>query len=568
MKVGTRGALIAMVSMVIPLVGCQPSGGGSMGSNSQGLVASGLMTAQDVRHMHELARARGGAMRLDLSDPVQHRFLVARVAASGKTRRNSPEFFQMIDRMRQRDLARKDGASVTEITAPKDHILGTINRIQNSANFRVTTFATIQDGADYNFVDAVGWTEQGNQLTDYGWGEEYADGRKLAAQATGPTASTAAEFISVDSVNLVSVGADEESFYFLEPTAVPPAAPGGTLDHPRDNNADNIVTICLDRNYGDCDYPLVGQQVVKFQNKGHIIFPFEVLEIDGAANNTFIKLVELNGGPRNMTFGPLVNWLVQDPVDKRKISWDIPQANGTFNGILFQRYEDVDYFLSMRVRLKRGGPAGTWATAKISSIDQGGDVSTGGMPKAKKMQIVWSCLAKGSKIQLADGTTAKVEDIKRGTLVKSDAASGLALPVSDISIGIEQIPMIRVADSAGRDLLLTSSHPVMTPDKGIVWAEELSVGSKVLTSTGVSTLVKVSREMYSDAVYNLKLDRSKLQDNAKGSTMYANGFLVGDLAMQKAYEFKNTKDLRADVLSRLPAAWQVDYRNSLKVASR
>jgi hypothetical protein len=335
------------------------------------------------------------------------------------------------------------------------------------------------------------------------------------------------------------------------------------LDHPRDNNADNIVTICLDRNYGDCDYPLVGQQIVRFQNKGHIIFPFEVLSIYADQATTFTKLVELNGGPRNMTF-PLANYLVVDPVDKRKVSWDIAQAQ--FNGILFQRYEDVDYFLSIKVKLRRGAN-GTDATAKVSSIDNGLDASTNGMPKAKKMQIVYSCLAKGTKVQLADGKTANVEDITRETLVKSDA-SGLALPVSDISIGIERIPMIHIADAAGRDLLLTSSHPVMTPDQGVVWAEELSVGSKVLTNTGVSTLVKASREMYSDNVYNLKLDRSQLQDQAKGSTMYANGFLVGDLAMQKAYEFKNTKDLRADVLSRLPAKWHTDYRNSVKVASR
>jgi hypothetical protein len=108
----------------------------------------------------------------------------------------------------------------------------------------------------------------------------------------------------------------------------------------------------------------------------------------------------------------------------------------------------------------------------------------------------------------------------------------------------------------------------MTSDQGVLWAEELTVGSKVFTDTGISTLVKVSREMYRDNVYNLKLDRSHIKDQAKGSTMYANGFLVGDLAMQKAYEFKNTKDLRADVLTRLPARWHADYLNRVKVASR
>jgi Hint-domain len=573
MKYMVRKALLfPLLALGFLQAGCQDAG--SSGNSQLGLVQSGLVSANDVRYMHGLAAARGGSVRMDLSDPTQYRFLTARLTASGKTPQNSPQFFKMIEGIKQRHTAKKQDpdfqAQMTD--KPRDHILGNVVRVDGTNTFRVTTFATIQDGADYNFVDGVAYTESGQQLSDYGWGEEYGDGRKLVAQPVGPINTTTAMPIKVDSLNLVSINGIEESFYFMEDTLVPAQGPGGVLEHPRDANGDGIVTICLDRNYGDCDYPLVGEWIVRFPAKGHIIFANEVLSFDPPLQPpSFMKLTDLNGGPKNMAFGPLINWLRIDQTDKRKVTWDIPQAYGQFNGVLFQRYEDVDFFLSVSVKMKRCPtcPATQTvnATAKISSIDRAAEASTNGMPKAKDMQMVYSCLAKGTQVQLADGKTAKVEDVARGAMVKS-TASGVALPVADISVGIERIPMVHITDSAGRDLLMTSSHPVMTPDQGVVWAEELKVGSQVLTNTGVSTLVKVSQEMYSDNVYNLKLDRSQLKDDAKGSTMYANGFLVGDLAMQKAYEFKNTQNLRADVLSRLPARWHADYLRSTKVASR
>ncbi|MCK8502156.1 hypothetical protein [Myxococcus fulvus] len=82
-------------------------------------------------------------------------------------------------------------------------------------------------------------------------------------------------------------------------------------------------------------------------------------------------------------------------------------------------------------------------------------------------------------------------------------------------------------------------------------------------------MVKADRELFAGAVHNLKLDRSSLQEKreAKGSTLYANGFLVGDVTMQRAYEFKDRAALTAELLARLPARWQVDYQNSLKAGT-
>jgi preprotein translocase subunit YajC len=533
------------------------------GSNSQKLVESSPSSRSDYDYMHHLIASKGGGtIKLDLSDEVQYRFLRSRVAASGKTPENYPQFFAMMENIRARHRELKSQVSTLQNAALRDHLIGDFVVLPGGTTFEATAFSTIQDGADYNFVDVVVWNEdQTQQLSDYGWGEVYGDGRKLKARATGPMPFFADDIFIVDSVNLISNGGVDEVYMKSEKVKPPP---GGAVYHPQDTNKDGIVTICLDRNHGDCDYPMVGFRQVQIPLKGVMTFPFEVERILNTGQ-TYVKLVEERGGPREMTFGPFINWLRINPNDRRQVLWDVPQNMGVFNGILFQRYEDVDFFLSIQVMLKRPGRS-TEASGKISSIRS---QTTPGMPSVPKHQIVYSCLAKGTKILMADGKVANIEKIAKGSKVVTDN-SGVALGVADVSVGIERIPMVRIRDDAGHELLLTTSHPVLTPDRGVVWAEELSVGSKVLTQSGISTLVRVNREMYRDQVYNLKLDTSTLAQKTfpRGSSMYANGFLVGDLDLQKAYEFKNSEDRSADVLRRIPSRWHTDYQNSLKLAAR
>jgi hypothetical protein len=531
--------------------------------NNQRAVEFSPSARSDHEYMRRLIASQGGGtLKLDLSDDVQYRFLRARLAASGKTPEHYPQFFAMLENLRSRHQEQKSQVSSLADVAPRDHLIGDFVVLPGGTTFEATAFATIQGGADYNFVDVVVWNEDlTQQLSDYGWGEVYGDGRKLKARITGPMPFVGDDVFVVESTNIVSRGGVDEVYWMLEPVRTPP---GGIVFHPKDTTKDGIVTICLDRDYGDCDYPMVGYRQVQIPLKGSITFPFKVLQILNTGQ-TYVKLVEESGGPREMTFGPFSTWLRINPNDPRQVLWDVPQNKGIFNGILFQRYEDVDFFLSVQVMLER--PVGpTKVASKISSVRS---QTTPGMPSVPKHQIVYSCLAKGTQILMADGKTVNIEKIAKGSKVVADG-SGVALSVTDVSVGIERIPMVRIRDDAGHELLMTTSHPVLTPDRGVVWAEELTVGSKVLTRSGPRTLVTVKREMYHDQVYNLKLDTSTLAQKTvpEGSSMYANGFLVGDLGLQKAYEFKNSEDRTADVLRRLPHRWHKDYQSSLKVSAR
>jgi hypothetical protein len=553
---------MALLALGLTQAGCQKEGTPESGTNAQPMLTSSASLRADTQYVRGLTqKSPQGRAVLDLSDEAQYRFLRARVAAAGKTPEQFPQFFAMLESMRERHVARKRaGAKPLELAAGADHLIGGLVLQPDGRKFEASAFSTIQDGSDYSFIDVVVWNdEQTRQLSEYGWGEVYGDGRKLWARAQGTALAHDQAWYYVDSLSIVSVNGEEE--YPVVQGVTTHATPGCEIVHPRDiapvRAPDGIVTICLDRDYGDCDYPLVGHREIQIPLQGRMTFLQPVARINRATS--YAKLVEENGGPHEMAFGSFGDYLQIDPNDPRTVTWSIPQHLGVFNGILFGRYEDVDLFLAIDVDLNRMGRL-TNQKAMLSST------GTGTFACLPKIQAVYSCLAEGTLVQMGNGQSAPVESIAQGSQVVTDS-SGAALSVADTSVGIEQLPMVRLEDDAGRSLLLTGSHPVVTPDQGVRWAEELKVGQQVLTDSGVSTLVKASREMYHGTVHNLKLDPSTLAYSryAKGSTMYANGFLVGDLAMQRAFEFKNSAKPSADVLAKLPAHWRGDYENSVKL---
>lgn len=552
-------AWMMLLSLGGAQIGCQKQSTPESGTSQQDLLAVSASLKADLAHVRKLAASSpGGSVELDLSDDAQYRFIRARVAAAGKTPEKYPQFFASLQAIRERQQTRKQQRAVStleELNAPtSDHLVGSVLMGPDGQTFEASAFSTIQGGTEYSFLDVVAWNEdQTQQLSEYGWGEVYGDGRKLWARAAGPL-STKDALLYVDSASIVSING-QEVVRFKSITTV--AAPGCNVVHPQDNAPtprDGIVTICLDRNHGDCDYPLVGYRQVQIPLQGSFTFPFPVTSINNTTS-TYAKLVEESGGPREMAFGTFFSELHINPDNPRQVWWSVPQHRGIFAGVLFRPYEDVDLFLGIDVTMNRGGRS-VQSSVTLASTP-GGTSKFVCMPK---MQISYSCLAKGTQVKLAGGKSAAIETIAKGSEVLTDGA-GVALGVADTSVGIERIPMVRLEDAAGHNLLLTTSHPVMTPDRGVVWAEELAVGDKVMTETGVSTLVKASRETYNGTVHNLKLSNSA---STRGSTMYANGFLVGDLAMQKTYEFKNNPKPGADVLAKLPAQWHNDYQSSLK----
>jgi intein/homing endonuclease len=143
-----------------------------------------------------------------------------------------------------------------------------------------------------------------------------------------------------------------------------------------------------------------------------------------------------------------------------------------------------------------------------------------------------------------------------------------SLTVADTAKGFETVPMVRIEDEKGRSLLMTEMHPIQVVERGMVTAKHLKEGDMVMTQSGPSRLVHVTRQKYDGTVHNLKVGTGvETQSLGNDQTVvYANGFLVGDGQIQSKYESieLSANKMQGSPLSRLPARWHRDYINSAR----
>jgi hypothetical protein len=170
------------------------------------------------------------------------------------------------------------------------------------------------------------------------------------------------------------------------------------------------------------------------------------------------------------------------------------------------------------------------------------------------------CLAEGTQVLKADGTSVPVEEVRMGDKLLANA-SGLTLTVTTLSRGGEHKPLVKLRDEAGEEVMVTETHPMVTARRGVVQALELKTGDEVLTRAGSRTLAAVERVPYDGQVYTVALGTPEelAQVGPEARTLYANGFLVGDSFLQTKLERERKLDAR-EVLARLDSAWHQDFR--------
>ncbi|BBN80219.1 hypothetical protein PA25_02040 [Pseudoalteromonas sp. A25] len=399
---------------------------------------------------------------------------------------------------------------------------------------------------------------------------------------------------------------------------------GSTLSHPKDlrskeaGQLDNKIIVCLNRNYGDCDYeniypagtpndqlklkiPFVGEYIMMGKVTRIYRPDWSVIDVvdngDGSTtlksgpqvqkpdvidfgSNIFIQTKE-GGGATSISgdqYNDIQNFFADNiqveyiPFGRRtktKLSWNITRNQGVFgDATLYGRYQDANWIMNIAVDNEpRPGQTARAETVVIGSAGLGSweDIDY------PQMQIVYSCLAQGSLITLPDGSQMPIEKLAVGDLVMGasqyNPANRLALEIKDISVGVEAIPMIEIKTKSGKKLLLTESHPVIMQSGESIWANEVQLGDRIHTQDGIEFVSKIKEVKFKDKVYNLRLSRSKDDPNyLEGETfsMFANGLQVGDLAMQSNNEFKEKVETQQDVLNRLPEPWHKDYLNSIK----
>jgi hypothetical protein len=352
------------------------------------------------------------------------------------------------------------------------------------------------------------------------------------------------------------------------------------VNQPADLNADNKISVCLDRTWtGDCDInnTNVGTdppRPLKLPLKGSVTitnatFDFATIghyqtDRPDPFSHIFVTL-DTNGGgcavpPTNNSFTIADFWKQVSPgINGSTLSWDLSTDEAkwaAFSGDCRLVQDRIELTMQLRLPFQSADNSGTIPL----------DITTVGNPAPPNfkipfpIQVTNSCLAEGTTIATSAGGKAKIEDVHIGDQLANPYATSLT--VTDTAVGIERQPMVRIADKLGHELLMTEMHPLYVVDRGMVPAKHLKVGDRVTTQDGPSELVRVTRESYPGKVYNLKVGNAQ-EANALGvdqTTVFANGFLVGDGQIQNKYEFMDAAPAHS---TRISSRWKTDYLTSM-----
>jgi len=554
----------------------------------------------DQRYLHGIARP-DVRIRLNLADPAQYRFALARLKLAGKTPQNSPYLFEALEQRHRehvaqghapgllppegRDLA--PSAEIKEVHAFDQANAGEGTKEANDGS--VTATSTIPGGSYYTYTDANFTDVTGYPLSALAWVEEFDGGEHLTASAEANLALTRLGRYRVSTYKVEdSEDGFKDSYLFSEfgtppgTTSIRPGVSPATIYAPVDTVLnDNLISVCLNRTWTqDCDYDLTGTpQAIKMPLKGEIVLTTPEHVFDQAKINQFktdlaagmatydvghLRLILTNaGGGCDVTDGNLIEAKMGQfwnrtalSADKKTFSWDLTGAYAAFfDDGCRQVQDDVKLTLKIVIPITDANNLTYQTSVTLTNED---------LPRLAKsfkpITVTNSCLAAGTEIELAAGKTAPVEALKAGDRVLNPHQPSLT--VMDTAIGTETVPMVRIRSEAGRSLLMTEMHPIQVMARGMVQARALKKGDVVLTKAGPSKLVEVSREPYAGKVYNVKVgsDTEKLALGADQTVVYANGFVVGDGQIQRKYESIAMTRKNPNVLATLPGKWHRDYQ--------
>lgn len=175
----------------------------------------------------------------------------------------------------------------------------------------------------------------------------------------------------------------------------------------------------------------------------------------------------------------------------------------------------VDIFFSVEYMCK----SGERGNIQISSVAP--DLPAANTAKAGWMNILWGCLAKGTKILMADGCTRAIENLSMGERVAGENREPVA--VENIIRGTEYEPLVVLHTVTQKTLFCSFEHPIMTT-KGMVKAIDLTGDSILYDENGEKlTLDGIWSKYGTNEVYNIQVP---------GGKFYAEGILVGDFQVQ------------------------------------
>jgi hypothetical protein len=285
--------------------------------------------------------------------------------------------------------------------------------------------------------------------------------------------------------------------------------------------------------------------------------------------------------PLNGTYTPasrLQNGVTMAAGETNMVEWSYPADGGSYNTTTALVYnmqsvvnDQISYFLyAFQIPV---------ANAAVSTFPFA--ICSTGTPNEPTVQCVtvpplkfwWHCLAKGTRVTLADGTHALIEDLDNTRRVATGTAAPSTLSVEATSRGPHQADagqvgpgaVYRLVTDQGHELVGTGMHVILTPD-GARPLTDLVSGDLVMTDKGPSKISSCTAVSAEGMFYNLKLgdatDREEGLDINAICTYVANGIVVGDHTAFRMTHRKNARDV-VRVGATLPVDLALDYASAV-----
>ncbi len=127
------------------------------------------------------------------------------------------------------------------------------------------------------------------------------------------------------------------------------------------------------------------------------------------------------------------------------------------------------------------------------------------------------CFAAGTLVQMADGTTKPIEQVKAGDWVASRDAEKTEKSHDKVKSGenvgkqvarsfvTEKMPTVKVTFSNGETLQCTTGHPFYVEGKGFTPADRLAIGNAIVTRAGPNVKVRKVEKTGITTVYNFEV---------------------------------------------------------------
>lgn len=558
----------------------------------------------DIAAMEAETQA-GIPYRLDLSNRRHYRFIMNTLARVGETPSKSPEFFRRLKKGHLRGTAAnkaKNGMPSKAIMAinpsvapaPQDlNFIAQFTAQSAPGSYRATGLSSVMGGTQATLI-SMELYDSNNKVyaTNQGRTSQYAQGTDFQVAVSGQVPSglsnttTKAQgmfaYVPVNSTTGLPI-----VIYYRSDDTVDPTSPCMSLPNycVRDgysncvsgqyrtactNTVDNRnpIKICWYRgSQQECDY---------WNGTSHpdnFVFPlagsaqYPTAPVSPPIGFVNIALQNpIKGGGCNVFFKQLgaldpANWTVSG----NSISWNYPATAFPNTGECINYYDGTSTYLWMTGSVALQGtatqPPGYGALNFTSDRTQ---IGVPGVSTIPGMYIMQGCFAEGVKITQGNGDPRDVQDFTGNQDESVLTGSGSPIPVTGTTKGTEpHKKMVRIKTANGHELLVTSTHPIITEEGKPVMAKDLKRGTLVKTKEGPSRLVSVTRERYAGKVYNLLLG-SKQEGEDTGATLFANGIVAGDSRMQAYHERIEHEKLAknpAEALKRLPKEWVRDFSN-------